>query len=76
MVATKVGLEMGPGEKGLSRDYILRAVEHSLNRLQVESIDLYQTHRDDEETPLEETLGVLGELMKQGKVKAVLKIDV
>jgi aryl-alcohol dehydrogenase-like predicted oxidoreductase len=71
VIATKVGLEMGPGDKGLSRDYILRAVERSLNRLQIESIDVYQTHRDDESTPLEETLGVLGELMKEGKVKAI-----
>src|ERR1051325_3854568 len=41
VVATKVGMEMGEGEKGLSRAYILRAVDRSLNRLQVDTIDLY-----------------------------------
>src|SRR5215217_4402553 len=46
VIATKCGLEMGPNDKGLSRDYIFRAVERSLNRLQVDVIDLYQAHRD------------------------------
>jgi aryl-alcohol dehydrogenase-like predicted oxidoreductase len=71
VIATKVGLEMGPNEKGLSRDYILRAVERSLNRLQIDTIDLYQAHRDDEATPLEETLGAFAELIQQGKVRAI-----
>ncbi len=71
VIATKVGLEMGPGEKGLSRDYILRAAERSLRRLQTDVIDLYQSHIDDEATPLEETLGAYAELMKQGKVRAI-----
>jgi aryl-alcohol dehydrogenase-like predicted oxidoreductase len=71
LIATKVGMEMGPGEKGLSRAYILRAVERSLERLQTDSIDLYQAHQDDEATPLEETLGAFGELMRQGKVRAI-----
>jgi len=57
VLATKVGLEMGPEEKGLSRPYILRAAERSLQRLQTDYIDLYQSHIDDEGTPLEETLG-------------------
>src|SRR3954470_21894410 len=52
VLATKVGIEMGPGEKGLSRPYILKAVERSLNRLQTDHIDLYQSHIDDEATPL------------------------
>src|SRR4051812_24380037 len=56
-LATKVGMEMGPGEKGLSRAYVLRAVERSLERLQTDRIDLYQSHTDDGSTPLEETLG-------------------
>jgi aryl-alcohol dehydrogenase-like predicted oxidoreductase len=71
VVATKCGLEMGPNDKGLSREYIFRAVERSLNRLQIDSIDLYQAHRDDESTPLEETLGAFGELINQGKVRAI-----
>ncbi len=71
VVATKVGLEVVPGQKGLSRAYIMEAVERSLNRLQVDTIDLYQAHKDDEATPLEETLGAFGELVRQGKVKYI-----
>ncbi len=71
VIATKVGLEMGSGEKGLSRAYIMRAVERSLNRLQIDTIDLYQSHQDDESTPLEETLGAFGELIQQKKVRAI-----
>lgn len=71
VIATKVGMEMGPGEKGLSATYIRRAVERSLNRLQVDTIDLYQSHQDDESTPLEETLGAFGELIATGKVRAI-----
>jgi aryl-alcohol dehydrogenase-like predicted oxidoreductase len=71
VLATKVGLEMGPEDKGLSRAYLFRAVERSLQRLQTDYIDLYQAHTDDEATPLEETLGAFGELMKQGKVRAI-----
>src|SRR5208283_641967 len=52
IIATKVGVEMGPGQKGLSQAYILRAVEDSLKRLQTDYIDLYQSHSDDAETPL------------------------
>jgi len=51
VIATKVGSEMGPGKKGLSKSYILNAVEDSLRRLQTGYIDLYQTHRDDPGTP-------------------------
>src|SRR5258708_22576877 len=47
VIATKVGMEMGPQEKGLSRAYIFRAVERSLQRLQTDFIDLYQAHKDD-----------------------------
>ena len=71
VVATKVGMEMGPGEKGLSRAYVLKAAERSLNRLQCDVIDLYQAHKDDDATPLEETLGAFGELIRQGKVRAI-----
>jgi aryl-alcohol dehydrogenase-like predicted oxidoreductase len=71
IIATKVGMEMGPGKKGLSRSYILRAVEDSLRRLQTDYIDLYQSHEDDKETPLEETLSAFAQLIKQGKVRAI-----
>jgi aryl-alcohol dehydrogenase-like predicted oxidoreductase len=71
VLATKVGLEMGTEDKGLSRPYILRAVDRSLRRLQTDRIDLYQSHSDDEGTPLEETLGAFADLIKQGKVRAI-----
>lgn len=71
IIATKLGMEMAPGEQGLSRAYIQRAVERSLARLQTDCIDLYQSHRDDPNTPLEETLGAYGDLIRQGKVRAI-----
>ncbi len=71
VIATKVGVEMGPGEQGLSRAYILRAADRSLQRLQTDYIDLYQSHRDDPHTPIEETLAAYGELIRQGKVRAI-----
>jgi aryl-alcohol dehydrogenase-like predicted oxidoreductase len=70
-IATKVGMDMGGDDKGLSRAHILRAVERSLNRLRIDVIDLYQAHKDDESTPLEETLGAFGELIAAGKVRAI-----
>jgi aryl-alcohol dehydrogenase-like predicted oxidoreductase len=71
IIATKVGSEMGPDQKGLSREYILRAVEASLARLQTDYIDLYQAHIDDLQTPLEATLEAFTELVRQGKVRAI-----
>jgi aryl-alcohol dehydrogenase-like predicted oxidoreductase len=71
IVATKVGMEMGDGKKGLSKDYILRSADDSLRRLQTDYIDLYQSHKDDPETPLEETLEAYDQLIKQGKVRAI-----
>ncbi|MDG3005647.1 aldo/keto reductase [Paludisphaera mucosa] len=72
VLATKVGMDMGDGKKGLRRAYILRAVEDSLRRLQTDRIDLYQTHKDeDPETPQEETLGAYDQLIKQGKVRII-----
>ena len=71
IIATKLGSEMGPDQKGLSRRYMMRAVEASLRRLQTDYIDLYQAHRDDPATPLEETLAAFDELVKQGKVRAI-----
>jgi len=71
VLATKVYGIMGPGpnEGGLSRIHILRAVEASLKRLQTEVIDLYQIHRWDPNAPVEETLGALDDLVRQGKVR-------
>ncbi|MBW7864067.1 MAG: aldo/keto reductase [Candidatus Hydrogenedentes bacterium] len=71
LIATKVGNEMGPDKKGLSKNYIFQAVEDSLRRLQTDYIDLYQSHRDDRDTPLEETLEVYDTLVRQGKVRAI-----
>jgi aryl-alcohol dehydrogenase-like predicted oxidoreductase len=70
-LATKVGMEMGPNKKGLSRSYIMLAVEDSLKRLQTDYIDLYQSHTDDPETPLEETFETYARLIQQGKVRAI-----
>lgn len=71
VLATKLGIEMGPGKKGLSRAYMQQAVEASLKRLQTDYIDLYQSHRDDPDTPIEETLSAYAELIKQGKVREI-----
>ncbi len=71
VIATKVGSELGPNEKGLSKAYILRAAERSLERLETDYIDLYQSHFDDPETSLEETLEAYAQLIRQGKVRAV-----
>jgi aryl-alcohol dehydrogenase-like predicted oxidoreductase len=71
IIATKVGMEMGPTKKGLSKAYIVRAAEDSLQRLQTDYLDLYQSHTDDPDTPLEETLEAYAQLVKQGKVRAI-----
>ena len=71
IIATKVGMEMGANQKGLAQAYILKEVEQSLKRLQTDYIDLYQSHVDDEATPLEETLETYAQLVKQGKVRAI-----
>ena len=67
VIATKVGSEMGPDRRGLSKPYILREVEDSLKRLQTDTIDLYQSHKDDPVTPLEETLEAYAQLDQTGK---------
>jgi len=71
VIATKVGKPMPPDRKGLSRKYIEQAVEDSLRRLQTDYIDLYQSHEDDPNTPLEETLAAFDDLVKKGKVRAI-----
>ena len=71
VIATKVGSDMGFGHKNLRADYIVQAVEQSLRRLQVDTIDLYQSHWDDERTSFDETLEAHARLIRQGKVKAI-----
>jgi aryl-alcohol dehydrogenase-like predicted oxidoreductase len=73
VIATKVRGKMGdgPNDEGLSRIHLLQAVEDSLNRLQIDYIDLYQTHWPDQATPIEETLRALDDLVRSGKVRYV-----
>jgi aryl-alcohol dehydrogenase-like predicted oxidoreductase len=71
VIATKVGLEMPGVGQGLRKDYILQRVEDSLKRLQTDHIDLYQSHTDDKDAPLEETLAAYDQLIKQGKVRTI-----
>ena len=71
VIATKVGLDMGEGRVGLAPQRIREAVEASLRRLQVDCIDLYQAHKDDEGTPLEATLETFARLVEAGKVRAI-----
>lgn len=71
VLITKVGSEMGPMKKGLSRRWITAAVEDSLRRLQTDYIDLYLSHWPDPETPYEETLEAYQTLLKAGKIRAV-----
>jgi aryl-alcohol dehydrogenase-like predicted oxidoreductase len=70
VLATKVGMEI-EGEKGLKRAQVEKHVEKSLKRLQTDRIDLYQTHKDDPATPVDETLEALDRLVKAGKVRAI-----
>jgi len=69
-IMTKVGMDM-PDGKGLSAAWIKTSVERSLKRLRTDVIDLYQSHKDDESTPLEETLSAFADLIKAGKVRAI-----
>ena len=71
VLATKLGSEMGEGMSGLSAKYMVEAVEASLKRLQTDVIDLYQSHRDDPDTPQEETAEAFDRLVKAGKVRAI-----
>jgi aryl-alcohol dehydrogenase-like predicted oxidoreductase len=71
VLATKLGMDMGPGKRGLGKAYIVEAVDASLRRLQTDYIDLYQAHSDDAETPLEETLTAFDGLVRQGKVRVI-----
>jgi aryl-alcohol dehydrogenase-like predicted oxidoreductase len=71
VVATKCRMRVGygPNDEGLSRKHILKAAEDSLRRLRTDYIDLYQPHSPDPDTPLEESLSALDQLVRQGKVR-------
>lgn len=73
VLATKVNTPMGPGpnQKGLSRKHIMAAIDDSLRRLETDYIDLYQIHRWDYDTPIEETLEALNDLVRSGKVRYI-----
>ena len=71
IIATKVGGAFPGGKKDLSKNYIMKAAEDSLRRLQIETIDLYQSHWDDDTTPVEETMEAYAQLVREGKVKAI-----
>lgn len=71
VLATKVGKDMGDGRVGLHPRYIRQAVDASLQRLRTDYIDLYQTHDDDPGIPFEDVMGTFGELIREGKVRAV-----
>ncbi len=71
IIASKVGMEMPGLGQGLSKAYITARVEDSLKRLQTDYIDLYQSHADDKATPMEDTLAIYEQLIKQGKVRAI-----
>lgn len=64
-------MDLGDGKTGLAPNYIRQAVDASLARLQTDYIDLYQAHRDDADTPLQETLATFDALIKEGKVRAI-----
>src|SRR5688572_20151577 len=71
LIFTKVGSEISAERKGLSRHHIVAECEGSLKRLGIDTIDLYQSHRDDDATPMEETLQAYAELIQAGKVRAI-----
>ena len=71
VIATKCGMDMPDVGQGLSRAHIVKSVDASLKRLGTDRIDLFQSHRDDKDTPQEETLSTYAELVKAGKIRAI-----
>jgi aryl-alcohol dehydrogenase-like predicted oxidoreductase len=69
VLATKLWGDMGNGDKGLSRTQVFKQIDASLARLKTDYVDLYQCHRYDPDTPLEETMRALSEVVKSGKVR-------
>jgi aryl-alcohol dehydrogenase-like predicted oxidoreductase len=71
IIATKFGMKMGDGQSGAHPDYVRQALDASLRRLQVDTIDLYQIHRPDPATPIADTMQVLNDAVKTGKVREI-----
>ena len=71
LIATKCGMDMPNEGQGLSRAHIKKSVDASLKRLNTDHVDLFQSHRDDKDTPQEETLSTYGELIKEGKIRYI-----
>ena len=71
IIATKFGIKMGEGREGARAQYVREALDASLQRLQTDIIDLYQIHRPDPNTPIEETMLALNEAVKAGKVREI-----
>lgn len=71
VLATKVGMDMGPGGKGLSEAHVRKSIDESLARLRTDRVELYQAHADDKTVPLEVTLGTFSDLVDQGKVHSI-----
>ena len=71
VLATKFGIKMGEGKEGARPEYIRQALDASLQRLETDVIDLYQIHRPDPNTPIEDTLQALNDAVKAGKVREI-----
>src|ERR687893_686801 len=71
LLATKAFFPMGPRDRGLSREQVLKQIDASLERLRTDHVDLYQCHRYDDATPLEETMGALTEVVEAGKARCI-----
>jgi len=71
LIATKFGIKMGEGKEGARAEYVREALEASLKRLRVDTIDLYQIHRPDPNTPIGETMEALNEAVRAGKVREI-----
>jgi len=73
VIATKVFAAMGPGpnDRGLSRKHIMASIDNSLRRLKTDHVDLYQIHRFDDDTPMEETLEALNDVLRMGKARYI-----
>src|SRR6185503_1579067 len=71
IIATKFGIKMGEGKEGARPEYVRQALDASLQRLQIDTIDLYQIHRPDPNTPIADTMQALNEAVKAGKVREI-----
>src|SRR5215469_3033843 len=71
IIATKFGMRMGDGKEGARPEYVRQALEDSLRRLQIDTVDLYQIHRPDPNTPIADTLQTLNDAVRAGKVREI-----